>query len=206
MSWYRRQNTVLSYLFLQIRVVTIMNKRQLLSIRYSPIRSLLLVQPDPQQRRLLSSIVPTMYRPKSQQIYLWPSPAVIRDRKWYKNTLLGGNYKPNYRKNLQLRTWPQYYQYITTATAMPPKSQLATKSHNKHICTGNRFAHSAPGFTARSSSAFASQQSQQTYVMDTCQQLYNSVIDFNNGVRTARLDFNTPSVLICCSFLIINLS
>lgn len=124
-----------------------------------------------------------MYRPILQQIALWPSRTVIRERKWLMSTINSGFFSPKHRQNLHLSVCPQlYFQFDTT-------------SRNIHVAV-SRFRRDARSITTNISSAYTSQQPQQAYVMDTCQQLYNDVIDFNNGVCimdyplvTSRLDY-----------------
>ena len=60
-----------------------------------------------------------------------------------------------------------------------PNSVPIIKHFNASLVTSQRFAFTSHTTTGTGSS----HQPQMAYVMDTCEQLYNSIIDLNNGVR-----------------------
>ena len=199
--WYKGVMNVHPMLSLRCSNAITVQRQQILSVAYTRLRQ------DQLAQRLCSTIVSRYsYNPRPQLSTSRPSSLFhrhacilsiscsISSSSLSHKRLLSGQSSVAYRRqSLPMRVWSHWCDYGMASPAALVQSYLPT-------VTERNLTNSA----RRNSSTVSISLPQHTYVVDTCQQIYNSIIDFNNGVSLGHFAFQIQtSNLMYCVFLTI---
>jgi hypothetical protein len=108
--------------------------------------------------------------------------------------------RPNRRPRLQLRCRSDHDYYSgCTIPAMTKRNCYVIPRSSIHL--SNRNARGNSNATAAVNTAPHQSLPQHTHIIDQCQEIYNSIMDFNNGVRVSR--FRRLHCCDRCTFLVV---